>query len=211
MLPKWSFRLPKFKSFLLSNTYEVDNQKPGKSTSAHPWRAKRCGSLLRVDWYESVAPAEAGIAIQPVQLFPDFIDLTRLATLGRFCHNRIGDSAGIERLRRTKNDPSRGFSGPASVFLSSGLERHSPRIYRGGMASETSTGKEKSMSTPQHCPGFERFRDLKSFLCNCPHCGKGIEIFSDEFDRKHTCKGCRKEIDFTKCTIRAEAATETPR
>ncbi len=28
------------------------------------------------------------------------------------------------------------------------------------------------MSTPRHCPGFEQFRNLKSFLCDCPNCGK---------------------------------------
>jgi hypothetical protein len=38
-------------------------------------------------------------------------------------------------------------------------------------------------STPQHCPGFQSFKDLKSFLCACPECGKEKEIFSDEFDR----------------------------
>ncbi|OGP53668.1 MAG: hypothetical protein A2162_03780 [Deltaproteobacteria bacterium RBG_13_52_11b] len=67
------------------------------------------------------------------------------------------------------------------------------------------------MSTPQHCPGFEEFRNLKSFLCNCPNCGKEIEIFSDEFDRKHECRGCHKEVDFGKCSLRASASTDQPR
>lgn len=67
------------------------------------------------------------------------------------------------------------------------------------------------MSTPLHCPGFEQFKNLKSFTCECPNCGKPFEIFSDEFDRKHTCKGCQKEIDFGKCTIKAEGATDAPR
>jgi uncharacterized protein (DUF983 family) len=30
----------------------------------------------------------------------------------------------------------------------------------------------------------------------CPNCGKKTEIFSGEFDKKHTCKECGKEIDF---------------
>lgn len=61
------------------------------------------------------------------------------------------------------------------------------------------------MSTPKHCPGFEQFKHLKSFKCKCPKCGKEKEIFSDEFDKKHYCKQCGNEIDFTKCEIEAEA------
>jgi hypothetical protein len=38
-----------------------------------------------------------------------------------------------------------------------------------------------------------------------PNCGKEREIFSDEFDKKHICKGCGKEIDFTQCTLDGEA------
>lgn len=67
------------------------------------------------------------------------------------------------------------------------------------------------MTTPQHCPGFEQMKELKSFICKCPSCGKEAEIFSDEFNRTHVCKGCRKEIDFTKCTLRAGAGTSSPR
>jgi hypothetical protein len=67
------------------------------------------------------------------------------------------------------------------------------------------------MSTPQHCPGFEQFRNLKSFLCNCPNCGKEIEIFSDEFDKPHTCRSCRKEIEFGKCSLRSGASSDSPR
>ena len=67
------------------------------------------------------------------------------------------------------------------------------------------------MSTPLHCPGFEQFKNLQSFACECPNCGKPFEVFSDEFDRIHTCRGCQKEIDFTKCTIRAGGATDAPR
>ncbi|HDL08217.1 MAG TPA: hypothetical protein ENG35_05700 [Desulfobacteraceae bacterium] len=57
--------------------------------------------------------------------------------------------------------------------------------------------------TPQHCPGFEQFRNLKSFKCKCPDCGKEKEIFSDEFDKVHLCSECGKEIDFTKCSPEA--------
>ena len=57
------------------------------------------------------------------------------------------------------------------------------------------------MSTPTHCPGFQTFKNLKSFACKCPECGKEKEIFSDEFEQKHTCGECGKEIDFTQCTL----------
>ena len=67
------------------------------------------------------------------------------------------------------------------------------------------------MSIPRHCPGFEQFKNLKSFLCKCPNCGKEIEIFSDELDRPHTCKSCQKEVDFTKCTLTAGASNASPR
>jgi len=46
------------------------------------------------------------------------------------------------------------------------------------------------MTTPQHCPGYEQFKHLKSFSCNCPNCGEKKEIFSDEFEKKHTCEKC---------------------
>ena len=55
------------------------------------------------------------------------------------------------------------------------------------------------MTTPQHCPGFHRFKNLKSFICKCPECDAEAEIFSDEFDRRHTCKQCGKQIDFSRC------------
>ncbi len=56
------------------------------------------------------------------------------------------------------------------------------------------------MNTPSsHCPGFEQFRNLKSFVCTCQHCGEEIEIFSDEFSREHVCRKCQKKIDFSKC------------
>ncbi len=56
-------------------------------------------------------------------------------------------------------------------------------------------------TTPQHCPGYEQFKSLKSFICKCPSCGESKEIFSDEFDKTHRCSGCGEEIDFTQCTL----------
>jgi hypothetical protein len=67
------------------------------------------------------------------------------------------------------------------------------------------------MSTPKHCPGFEQFKGLKSFTCKCPNCGKEVEIFSDEFDKKYICRGCHQEIDFTKCTLTGGASDTSPR
>jgi len=61
------------------------------------------------------------------------------------------------------------------------------------------------MTTPQHCPGFNDIKNLKSFICKCPNCGKEKEIFSDEFNRSHICSECSKEIDFTQCTLESEA------
>ena len=61
------------------------------------------------------------------------------------------------------------------------------------------------MTTPQHCPGFEQFKNLKSFVCKCNHCNEEVEIFSDEFDKEHTCKSCGKPIDFTSCQLDAGA------
>ena len=61
------------------------------------------------------------------------------------------------------------------------------------------------MSTPQHCPGFEQLKHLKSFVCKCPSCGREKEIFSDEFEKTHLCGGCGKEIDFSQCTPESEA------
>lgn len=65
-------------------------------------------------------------------------------------------------------------------------------------------------STPQHCPGFTHFKNLKSFICDCPHCGEQKEIFSDEFDRSHTCGKCGKEIDFTRCKPDGSASSSEP-
>jgi len=61
------------------------------------------------------------------------------------------------------------------------------------------------MWTPRDCAGDEKLKTLSSFACKCPECGKEAEIFSDEFDREHHCKGCNKKIDFSKCEIDASA------
>ena len=57
--------------------------------------------------------------------------------------------------------------------------------------------------TPRDCAGHAAFKNLKSFTCNCPECGKEAEIFSDEFDKEHTCKKCGVKIDFSKCNLEA--------
>ena len=67
------------------------------------------------------------------------------------------------------------------------------------------------MSTPKHCPGWENFREMKSFICGCPECGEEVEIFSDEFDKPRSCGKCGKPIDFTKCTLEGSASTGSPR
>jgi DNA replicative helicase MCM subunit Mcm2 (Cdc46/Mcm family) len=59
------------------------------------------------------------------------------------------------------------------------------------------------MWTPQHCPGFEAHKELTSFVCKCPQCGKELEIFSDEFDKPRKCPGCKEPVDFTQCSIEA--------
>jgi len=69
----------------------------------------------------------------------------------------------------------------------------------------------QNMTTPTHCPGFQELRNLSSFTCKCPQCGKENEIFSDEFNVAHTCSGCGQPIDFTKCTIEASGRDDSPR
>mgnify|MGYP006305133447 CR=1 FL=1 len=69
----------------------------------------------------------------------------------------------------------------------------------------------QNMSTPFHCPGFESLRDLSSFTCNCPKCGKANEIFSDEFDRPHNCSSCGEPIDFSQCKVDFSARDTSPR
>lgn len=58
-------------------------------------------------------------------------------------------------------------------------------------------------TTPMHCPGFEAHKELRSFMCKCPGCGKENEVFSDEFDKPRKCSGCKEWIDFSKCEISA--------
>jgi len=69
----------------------------------------------------------------------------------------------------------------------------------------------QNTTTPVHCPGFQELRNLRAFTCRCPECGKEKEIFSDEFNRPHTCSGCGKPIDFRKCSIESEAKDISPR
>ncbi len=57
------------------------------------------------------------------------------------------------------------------------------------------------MPTPQHCPGFDQFRDLKSITFKCPNCGAEVEIFSDEYDKTHVCPSCKQKIEFSKAEI----------
>lgn len=61
------------------------------------------------------------------------------------------------------------------------------------------------MTTPQHCPGFESHKHLKSFTCKCPQCGSIKEIFSDEFNKEHRCDKCGQPIDFSQCTLEGAA------
>jgi hypothetical protein len=69
----------------------------------------------------------------------------------------------------------------------------------------------QDVTTPQHCPGFNQFKNLKSFLCRCSSCGETKEIFSDEFNRPHTCGKCGQPIDFSQCTLEGEARATDPR
>jgi len=66
-------------------------------------------------------------------------------------------------------------------------------------------------TTPQHCPGYADFKNLKVISCKCPNCGEEKEIFSDEFDKNHICKGCNQPIDFTNCTVEGEGKSVAPR
>ena len=63
----------------------------------------------------------------------------------------------------------------------------------------------ENVSTPQHCPGYNDFKNLKVVVCKCSKCGKEKEIFSDEFEKTHLCAACGKPIDFTQCTLDGEA------
>jgi rRNA maturation endonuclease Nob1 len=66
-------------------------------------------------------------------------------------------------------------------------------------------------TTPKHCPGWESFKNLKSFVCKCAGCGAEKEIFSDEFNKTHFCRKCGAAIDFTTCSYEAGGAAGTPR
>ena len=68
-----------------------------------------------------------------------------------------------------------------------------------------------NVSTPQHCPGYADFKNLKAFTCKCPKCGQEKEIFSDEFDRAHKCSGCGGSIDFSQCEVAGEGKSVSPR
>jgi len=68
-----------------------------------------------------------------------------------------------------------------------------------------------NVSTPQHCPGYADFKNLKSFTCKCPKCGVEKEIFSDEFDREHTCGSCGEPIEFSECQVSGEGKSISPR
>ncbi len=66
-------------------------------------------------------------------------------------------------------------------------------------------------TTPQHCPGFESYRNLSSFTCSCPECGEENEFFSDEFDKPQKCSSCGKPIDFTQCKLDSTGGTKGAR
>jgi hypothetical protein len=59
------------------------------------------------------------------------------------------------------------------------------------------------MNNTKHCPGFEQFRKLTSFICRCPGCGTEMEIFSDELSRPRLCPQCREQVDFQQCAWHA--------
>lgn len=67
------------------------------------------------------------------------------------------------------------------------------------------------MTKPSHCPGFEEFKHLASFICKCSNCGREKEIFSDEFNREHHCPGCHQLLDFTHCEYYAGGDNPTQR
>jgi ribosomal protein S27E len=53
--------------------------------------------------------------------------------------------------------------------------------------------------TDQHCPGFESNKSLNAVKVKCPDCGKEIEIFSDEMDKKVKCPACSAMVDPKAC------------
>jgi hypothetical protein len=68
-----------------------------------------------------------------------------------------------------------------------------------------------NVTTPQHCPGYADFKNLKVITCKCTKCGIEKEIFSDEFERTHNCSGCGEAIDFAACTVEGEGKSIAPR
>jgi len=54
-----------------------------------------------------------------------------------------------------------------------------------------------------HCPGDEKFKNLQSYTCKCPQCGAEQELFSDEIEKKRTCKQCGGNFDPKSCTLEA--------
>jgi hypothetical protein len=62
---------------------------------------------------------------------------------------------------------------------------------------------------PQHCPGFQANKNLKSFMCKCEACGKEKEIFSDEMNREQFC-ACGAKLDFSKCQVDGQASSVAP-
>lgn len=55
--------------------------------------------------------------------------------------------------------------------------------------------------TDQHCPGFESNKSLNEVKLKCPDCGKVVDIFSDEANKKIKCPACSTMIDPKTCTI----------
>jgi len=55
--------------------------------------------------------------------------------------------------------------------------------------------------TDQHCPGFESNKTLNEITIKCPDCGKEMEIFSDELDKKIKCSGCSSMLDPAACKV----------
>ncbi|MEE4166646.1 MAG: hypothetical protein V2I35_11655 [Desulfocapsaceae bacterium] len=53
----------------------------------------------------------------------------------------------------------------------------------------------------QHCPGFESNKALSAVKIKCPDCGKEMEIFSDEIDKKIKCPDCGALLDPRKCSV----------
>ena len=57
------------------------------------------------------------------------------------------------------------------------------------------------MTTPQHCPGFNDVKNLKSFVCKCPGCKKEKEIFLKRIKNITGSEGKNPPLDFKDCVI----------